>query len=67
MTWTVENINTYMKALAEEANGLKSKGWTDDEIHEFVARAAHVPMVECDDNLLDEIAYAMERAGLFEF
>lgn len=67
MEWTHENINVYMEALAKEAKGLKRKGWSDDDVHEFVARAAHVPMVECDDSLLDEVAYAMERAGLFEF
>jgi hypothetical protein len=67
MTWTLENIGNYMKALASEARALKRKGWSDDDIHEFVARAAHVVMVECDDEMLDEVAYAMERAGLFEF
>lgn len=67
MEWTHENIKVYMEALAKEAKGLKRKGWSDDDVHEFVARAAHVPMVECDDSLLDEVAYAMERAGLFEF
>lgn len=67
MEWTYENINDYMKALAKEAKAVKCKGWSEDAIHEFVARAAHVPMVECDDSLLDEVAYAMERAGLFEF
>lgn len=67
MQWTHENIEVYMKALAKEAKALKCKGWSGDAVHEFVARAAHVPMVECDDSLLDEIAYAMERAGLFEF
>lgn len=67
ITWTVENIGEYMKALTSEARALKRKGWTDDAIHEFVARAAHVPMVECEDSLLDEIAFAMKRYGLFEF
>lgn len=67
ITWTLENIDNYMKALASEAKALKRKGWSEDAVHEFVARAAHVPMVQCDDSLLDEIAYAMERAGLFEF
>lgn len=67
MEWTHENIKVYMEALAKEAKGLKRKGWSDDDVHEFVARAAHVPMVVCDDSLLDEVAYAMERAGLFEF
>lgn len=64
MEW---DIDAYMKAVAKEAKALKCKGWSDDEVHEFVARATHVPMVECDDSLLDEIAYAMKRAGLFEF
>lgn len=67
MEWTYENIKVYMEALAKEAKGLKRKGWADDEVHEFVARAAHVVMVECEDEMLDEVAYAMERAGLFEF
>ena len=48
ITWTVESIDKYMKALASEARALKRKGWTEDE-------------------MLDEVAYAMERAGLFEF
>lgn len=51
ITWSVENVNAYMKALASEARALKRKGWTDDDVHE----------------MLDEVAYAMERAGLFEF
>lgn len=67
MTWTLQNIDNYMKALASEARALKRKGWTEDDVHEFVARAAHVVMAQCDDSLLDEVAYAMERAGLFEF
>lgn len=67
MSWTVENINEYMQALAKEAKALKRKGWTDDDVHEFVARAAHVVMVQCEDEMLDEVAFAMERAGLFEF
>lgn len=67
ITWSVENVNAYMKALASEARALKRKGWSDDDVHEFVARAAHVVMVECEDEMLDEVAYAMERAGLFEF
>lgn len=67
MTWTLENIDNYMKALASEARALKRKGWTGDDVHEFVARAAHVVMVQCEDEMLDEVAYAMERAGLFEF
>lgn len=40
MTWTLENIGNYMKALASEARALKRKGWSDDDIHEFVARCA---------------------------
>lgn len=67
MEWTYENIKVYMEALAKDAKGLKRKGWNDDDVHEFVARAAHVVMVECEDEMLDEVAYAMERAGLFEF
>ena len=67
ITWTVENIDKYMKALASEARALKRKGWIEDDVHEFVARAAHVVMVQCEDEMLDEVAYAMERAGLFEF
>lgn len=67
MKWTYENINVYMEALAKEAKRIKAKGWTDDNVHEFVARAAHVVMVECEDEMLDEVAYAMVRAGLFEF
>lgn len=42
MTWTLQNIDNYMKALASEARALKRKGWTEDDVHEFVARAAHV-------------------------
>lgn len=67
MTWTLQNIDNYMKALASEARALKRKGWTEDDVHEFVARAAHVVMLECEDEMLDEVAFAMERAGLFEF
>lgn len=67
ITWTVENIDNYMKALASEARALKRNGWTEDDVHEFVARAAHVVMVQCEDEMLDEVAYSMKRAGLFEF
>lgn len=67
MTWTLQNIDNYMKALASEARALKRKVWTDDDVHEFVARAAHVVMLECEDEMFDEVAFAMERAGLFEF
>lgn len=67
ITWTVANIDKYMKALASEARSLKRKGWTDDDVHEFVARAAHVVMVQCEDEMLDDVAYAMKRAGLFKF
>ena len=67
MAWTVENINEYMKDLAKEAKGLQRMGWAVYDVREFIARAAHVVVVECEDEMLGEVAHAMERAGLFEF